>query len=72
MSSATSIKTALEGTVALPFKRELSEVIDISRGTVYCIMANVLKMEKDIYYITLIKKLFNAFMSNNFQVKYSL
>ena len=53
-SIAASIKTALKGDRHLTI-RELSEVTDVSRGKVHCILANVLNMKKDIYYITLIK-----------------
>ena len=33
---------------------------------------HVLNMKKDIYYINLIKKMFNVFIKNNFQGKYLL
>ena len=46
-------------------------VINVSRGIVLNILANVLIMEKDIYhYITLIK-MFNASIRNNFHIKYN-
>ena len=53
-SITASIKTALKEDRHLTI-RELSEVADVSRGKVNCILANVLNMKKDIYYITLIK-----------------
>ena len=44
-SSSTSIKTALEGDRRLTV-RELSEITDVSRGTVHRILNNELNMKK--------------------------